>query len=181
MDDLLDAGAEPSTLELKSAGHGWAAIHYATHDCNTMRIDWLHNRGASTNVKNEQGQTALMMAARMGDIHEAITLLKCGALLDVQDKLGRTALFHAAEGGGKEMVHFLLEAGADKLIENNAGLNPAQQAMLNNPPWPGTASLLQVFRFVWAKVCLLYFFLAIHLITYVSTISGSRSDLCLRV
>eukprot|EP00622_Pseudochattonella_farcimen_P004967 FR740490.1.p1 GENE.FR740490.1~~FR740490.1.p1 ORF type:complete len:153 (+),score=33.52 FR740490.1:39-461(+) len=83
----------------------------------------------------------------MGDIHEAITLLKCGALLDVQDKLGRTALFHAAEGGGKEMVHFLLEAGADKLIENNAGLNPAQQAMLNNPPWPGTASLLQVFRF----------------------------------
>ena len=52
-----------------------------------------------------------------------------------------------AAGGGKQVVQFLLEAGADKKIPDNDGVTPADRAMANKPPWPLTASAIQVFKF----------------------------------
>ena len=45
------------------------------------------------------------------------------------------------------MCQFLLEAGADKEITDDDGVTPADRAMMNKPPWPVTASEIQVFKF----------------------------------
>ncbi len=44
--------------------------------------------------------------------------------VDSQNDAGYTALHHAAKHGSKELIEILVKAGADRLIENNAGETP---------------------------------------------------------
>ena len=44
--------------------------------------------------------------------------------MDSQNDAGYTALHHAAKHGSKELIEILVKAGADRLIENNAGETP---------------------------------------------------------
>ena len=41
-----------------------------------------------------------------------------------QNDAGYTALHHAAKHGSKDLIEILVKAGADRLIENNAGETP---------------------------------------------------------
>lgn len=41
-----------------------------------------------------------------------------------QNDAGYTALHHAAKHGSKELIEILISAGADRLLENNAGETP---------------------------------------------------------
>lgn len=41
-----------------------------------------------------------------------------------QNDAGYTALHHAAKHGSKELIDILVKAGADQMIENNAGETP---------------------------------------------------------
>ena len=41
-----------------------------------------------------------------------------------QNDAGYTALHHAAKHGSKELIDILIKAGADRMLENNAGETP---------------------------------------------------------
>jgi ankyrin repeat protein len=59
------------------------------------------------------GDTALMFAARAGDLASAKLLVAAGANVNDQDAWGVSALTLAAHSGFKTLVEFLLEKGAD--------------------------------------------------------------------
>jgi ankyrin repeat protein len=59
------------------------------------------------------GETALLFAARAGDLESATLLLAGGAKVDDPDAWGVTAMVLAAHGGHRELVELLLEKGAD--------------------------------------------------------------------
>jgi ankyrin repeat protein len=59
------------------------------------------------------GDTALMFAARVGDLASAKLLLAAGANVNDQDPWGVSATVMAAHSGYRELVEFLLEKGAD--------------------------------------------------------------------
>jgi len=59
------------------------------------------------------GDTALLFAARSGDLASAKLLLEAGANVNDHDAWGVTATVYAAHSGFRDLVAFLLEKGAD--------------------------------------------------------------------
>jgi uncharacterized protein len=59
------------------------------------------------------GDTALMFAARVGDLASARLLVTAGANVNDQDAWGVSATMLAAHAGYRDLVEFLLEHGAD--------------------------------------------------------------------
>jgi len=67
---------------------------------------------ADVNVRNNNGQTALMLAATDGYREVVKLLLAKKALVNARDKNGRTALMFASQGGHRQVKKLLLRAGA---------------------------------------------------------------------
>ena len=103
-------------------GSAWAAMSdgdfaklCANGSVQDVRAELL--KGANPNAENS-GRTALMWAV-IEDTPEVVSLLlKAGANVNAKNKDGETALMVAAGNGNKATVNFLIDAGADDLIDN---------------------------------------------------------------
>jgi len=73
----------------------------------------LLDSGADVNEGVDGGQTALMEAARDGDLYKLRLLLDYGADVNAKSKYGASALRNAAVGRHREAVKMLIEHGAD--------------------------------------------------------------------
>ena len=74
------------------------------------------------------GQTALVFAARVGDLESARMLVAAGASVNDADAWGVTATGYAAFGGSTELVEFLLDHQADANLAE-AGFAPLHCAI----------------------------------------------------
>lgn len=131
---LLDRGA---SVDAQSAA-GFTALHLATDvddassDNAAEIIGCLVGRGADLEQRQRYGWTPLLCAVVHGRTREAQYLLDLGADPNVTFPAdtfpaycaGRNALMAAATSpGGTEMIQILLEAGADPLRLDRAGMN----------------------------------------------------------
>ncbi|KAG1692623.1 Ankyrin repeat domain-containing protein 50 [Nymphon striatum] len=92
-------------------------LHCATYESNCELIEALILRGADVEVIDRNGQTALNLASRQGDVSIVTILLNSGkANPDQADNEGWTPLRSAAWGGNTKVVEALLEHGAQ--VEN---------------------------------------------------------------
>lgn len=94
---LLLSGASPEGLIHKFAQHG-----------NLEMIQLLVEFGANLNSSDNQGVTALMMAAKEGHFEAADLLVKSGAEINSTDSKGSTALVYAARSGHNDLLQLLL-------------------------------------------------------------------------
>ena len=81
----------------------------------------LLEAGADKNLADNDGSTALMMAAVQGHATVLRLLLEAGADKNLADNDGSTALMMAARGGHADVMRLLLEAFADANLANNQG------------------------------------------------------------
>lgn len=72
---------------------------------------------------DDKGRTALMLAAKAGDLAASDRLLAAGADIDARNPNGGTALMYAALGGSEVLVDRLLAAGADVNARASNGWN----------------------------------------------------------
>jgi len=77
--------------------------------------------GATLDLKNEIGETALFYATLYSNLAAADELIKAGADKDIQDIYGKTPLIVAAARNDIELLNKLIESGANKDIQNNNG------------------------------------------------------------
>jgi ankyrin repeat protein len=75
-------------------------------------IELLLNRGASIDVRDRRGATALSLAVEAGFTEAVPALLAAGANPNVQDTSGMTPLDLADEHGAHEIAAMLLRYGA---------------------------------------------------------------------
>src|SRR5262245_51306230 len=100
----------------------------AADNGDTAKVMEGVNQGIDVNVKDEHGQTALMLAADQGHVDTVNFLSEYGASLDLQNKLGATALMLASFNGHLEVVIELLKAGANVNAEAENGATGLIQA-----------------------------------------------------
>lgn len=101
----------------------------------------LHN-GASVNLRDDKGSTALMDAAAMGHCQVVQLLLRHFADVDLQDtEADATALILAAWKGHAECVRVLLDAGADVTVRHAEGHTALELAELK-----GRSSVVALLR-----------------------------------
>lgn len=68
--------------------------------------------GAPHDLANDQGDTALHLAAAAGHLPQVKALLQSLCEVDAQNSKGNTPLWLAAEGGHIHILHLLLQFGA---------------------------------------------------------------------
>jgi len=96
---------------------------------STQVLKLLLDNGAESDVQNDEGFTALMMACKQRDIEKTKLLLKHGADPNITNERDCTALFFAWRRGDLGIVKLLLDNNADPNIIDVGGdtvLNHAQ-------------------------------------------------------
>ena len=127
---LLAHGADPSLRGIKES----TPLMFACIEENDCTMDssilvMLLSAGADLNDQNEDGSTALIIAAQY-DYKEGVTvLLNAGANVDI---FGSTALHEAAENGFLSISELLLASGAQASLTDNDGMTPVDYALDNN-------------------------------------------------
>ena len=80
------------------------------------------------NQKNENGNTALHVAAEYGHVHLAQFLLEKGINIETKGYYGTTALHRAVTAGQESVVSLLLQEGADVQAESDDGKTALHRA-----------------------------------------------------
>ena len=108
--------------------HG-ADIHARTEVWSQIMAVPPHGLPENNRSIKHGGDTALMFAARVGDLNSARTLVEAGANVNDADAEGISAMVLAAHSGFAELVEFLLDKGADA-NSSAAGFTALHEAIM---------------------------------------------------
>ena len=100
---------------------------------------WEEDRKNYVNMEDNDGNTALLLAASRGQLRVVQKLIREGANINVANKNGYTPLMQAARNGHPQTVRALLEAGADMYATDKYGYSPLMKAA-----YQGHANVIQV-------------------------------------
>ena len=101
------------------------------YNINLEFVKTILEYGLDVNIKDNDGDTALIWAS-MYDYTEVVKLLlESGADVNIKNNYGNTALIWASYNGHTEIVKLLLESGADVNIKNKFGNTALIQASIN--------------------------------------------------
>jgi ankyrin repeat protein len=127
---LLEGGALPDNVSPVGGQNPpliWAAtsISPLDHDENMEIMQLLLDSKADINLRNSQGNTALIGTSATSPLPQAYEkarfLIDRGAKLDAVNKRGETALMLAAGTGNEKLVKLLVDKGANTQLKNAAG------------------------------------------------------------
>lgn len=99
---------------------GEAPLHVVTLRRDGTWLRFLLGKGADANLSNRDGDTALIIAARIGFAEGADALLARGAQVDRPNRRGETALIVAVQQRNLALVRLLAERGANPDRTDNA-------------------------------------------------------------
>ncbi len=120
---VIDALCDRNDQEIFNARvpPGWTAMMVAARNNQGAAIGRLRRAGASADLRDQRGYTALHIAADAGELDAVTAMLKAEAtqlgdlvtFVDTPSLTGATALLLAAGAGHTAICRILLEAGAD--------------------------------------------------------------------
>lgn len=105
IDTLLTAGAQ-----INSAG--WTALHYAVFAEHPEIVAHLLGKGAQVDLRAPNQQTALMLAAKNGNVEIVRMLLNAKADPQLKDQNDDTSLMLARKNGNSNAVRLLEQSAA---------------------------------------------------------------------
>jgi len=120
INDLILLGAN---LDWQDEKYGKTSLHWATQYWGNVEIvRMLIDAGADVNLKDNNGDTPLHVAAKYGRVEIVRILINARANLDVQNNHDETPVHYAAMNGNPGIARMLIDAGADETILNDEGL-----------------------------------------------------------
>jgi ankyrin repeat protein len=119
-------------------------------------VEILLDAGADVESANQEGQTALMLAARAGSMNVAEVLVGRGADVNAREAWrGQTALMWAADSNSPELTRFLIDQGANvdaRALHNDWPVQMTAEPRNQYRPTGGMTPLLYAAR-VGCKDC----------------------------
>lgn len=109
-------------------GSYWDNIARAAANNDAYAVQQKIAADGNPNEVDDNGRSALQIAAINGNLQIAAIVIKAGAKLDYKDPLGDTALFYAADRNQLEMAKLLIDLGARVDVENKRGMTPLMAA-----------------------------------------------------
>lgn len=117
--DLLGKGS-PNLIDTQDLATGERGLHIVVRERDMTWLGFLMGRGARIDLKDNQGNTPLMVAARIGNVDAARLLLSRGAQINATNATGETPLIMAVQQRDLVMTRLLLAQGADPAKRDTA-------------------------------------------------------------
>lgn len=108
-----------------------ANIFEAIHNIDIVSLNIHLAEGADVDSVDENGNTPLMLAAKIGNPRMIKIILAHNPDINKQNHQGYTALMIAAEQGQFHITEQLIRNGADKSLTNHDGLTSGEIALRN--------------------------------------------------
>ena len=124
--------SKPGTviIDTRDPSTGETAVHIVTKARDMTWLTFLLARKAKTDIRDNQGNTPLMIAAQLGFIEGAQLLIEQRANVDLANAAGETPLIRAVQARNAPMVRLLLMAGANpRKGDSVAGLSARDYAV----------------------------------------------------
>lgn len=121
--EQLDEGKDLSkTVEAIKDANKRGALHFAALEGQTQICSYfVEDLKLRIDDKDEDGETALIHAARQGHTATAKYLIDHGADPTIASNLGTTALHHSAGIGDTDLLEHLLSRGVNPDLESDSG------------------------------------------------------------
>ncbi|XP_062004664.1 uncharacterized protein LOC133721905 [Rosa rugosa] len=114
-------GLAKTVADIKDANKR-GALHFAAREGQSEMCKYLlEELKLDVDTKDEDGDTPLIHAARLGHTDTAKLLLEYGANPSIASDLGATALHHSAGLGNIELLRYLISKGVDVNSQSDAG------------------------------------------------------------
>jgi len=107
LEKALSSGEDPNQVI-----EGIPVLAYAARMDDPRFVKMLLEHGAKVDVRNEDGDTAIMGAVYAGQTKTVQLLVEYGANVSETDKDGVNAFMYAAKGGNIDTMGYLLNKGA---------------------------------------------------------------------
>ena len=118
-----------SCFALNAHAEGDPSIYEIVNTENERTFSDLIMLGYDIDDADNDGNTALMIAASLGKVNFVHFLIDNGADVNNKNYNGETAMHRAAQGGNNEIIDILFAAGADLNIPDFTGKTPLMQAV----------------------------------------------------
>ena len=129
--DVIDLVTRKGSAVINSRGYSGATpLTVAMRKRATLYVNYLLQNGADPDLADKNGETALMIAARVGFLEGIGAMIAATAAIDATNRQGETALIVAVQNRHVQAVKRLLEAGASSSRTDSAsGLSARDYAV----------------------------------------------------
>jgi len=119
-DEAMKYLAKPGApvLNTRDPSTGETALHLSVKAHNDNWVGFLLNKGANTEIKDRDGNTALHDAALVGDPTALAYLISMKARVNATNNNGETPLILAVHRKDIDAVQALIDAGADPKMQD---------------------------------------------------------------
>jgi uncharacterized protein len=122
-------GSGSVIINTRDTSTGEGALHIVTKRRDTLWLSFLLAKGADPNMRDRDGNTALMLASQLSYAEGISLLLDRRASVDLANNSGETPLIRAVQLRDLTTVRTLLTAGANpNKADTGAGLSAKQYA-----------------------------------------------------
>ncbi len=130
-------------LNTRDPGTGETALHISVKAHNDNWVGFLLNKGANTEIKDREGNTALHDAAIVGDETAITYLIAMKARVNASNNNGETPLILAVHSRDIDAVHLLVDGGADPKIQDTIAGKSAMDYAKQDPRAAAIYKVLQ--------------------------------------
>jgi len=127
----MTAAPGSTVVNSREGASGDGALHILVRGRDLTWLGFMLNRGARPDLENNDGATALLLAAQIGWREGAERLLAARANPNVANNQGETPLIYAVRRFDSTMVRLLMAAGANPdqtdSLSGNSALDYARQ------------------------------------------------------
>ena len=134
MSEVNDTLAQPGNqiINTRDGGTGDTALHILVARRDTPWVNYFLARGADPNIRNNKGETPVVVAASIGYAEGVDLLLASGAKPDESNATGETPLMSAVHRRDLVMVRALLKGGANPDRSDSAGRSARDYARIED-------------------------------------------------
>ena len=131
-----------STLvNARDATTGDTALHVVVQRRDPVWIRFLKEKGANLNLRNDKGESPLVLATNLGWTEGVVLLVALGSRVNEANSTGETPLIAATLRRDAQMARALLKAGADPRRSDNSGRSALDYAQLDGRGNPVLAEI----------------------------------------
>ncbi len=129
-DAIVKPGSGAVIIDTRDPATGESALHIVTRGRDTVWLNFLLAKGARPDLRDNQGDTALMIAAQLSWGDGISLLVQRRASVDLANNAGETPLIRAVQNRDINSVRLLLMAGANPAKRDlGSGLSAREYAV----------------------------------------------------